>query len=84
MDIDFIIKVLPLFQKALFLTLKLAFIGIFFSIIIGLICNLLLSTKSFILKNIVSVYIELSRNTPLLIQLFFSLLWVAKIWYKTR
>ncbi|SKB47657.1 amino acid ABC transporter permease [Malaciobacter marinus] len=71
MDIDFIIKVLPLFQKALLLTLKLAFIGIFFSIIIGLICNLLLSTKSLILKNIVSVYIELSRNTPLLIQLFF-------------
>ncbi len=71
MDINFIIEVLPLFQKALFITLKLAFIGIFFSIIIGLICNLLLAKENFFLNSLVNTYIELSRNTPLLIQLFF-------------
>ena len=65
------IKVLPLFNKALLLTLQLAAIGIFFSIIIGLLCNVMASTKNFILTNIVHAYIELSRNTPLLIQLFF-------------
>jgi len=65
------IKVLPLFNKALLLTLQLAAIGIFFSIIIGLLCNVMTARKNFILTNIVNAYIELSRNTPLLIQLFF-------------
>lgn len=71
MDINFIIEVLPLFQKALFITLKLACIGIFLSIIIGLICNLLLARENILLSSLVNAYIELSRNTPLLIQLFF-------------
>ncbi|TLS97832.1 amino acid ABC transporter permease [Aliarcobacter cibarius] len=71
MDINFIIEVLPLFQKALFITLKLACIGIFFSIVIGLICNLLLAKENILLSSLVNAYIELSRNTPLLIQLFF-------------
>lgn len=71
MDINFIIEVLPLFQKALFITLKLACIGIFFSIVIGLICNLLLARENILLSSLVNAYIELSRNTPLLIQLFF-------------
>lgn len=71
MDINFIIEVLPLFQKALFITLKLACIGIFFSIVIGLICNLLLAKENIFLSSLVNAYIELSRNTPLLIQLFF-------------
>lgn len=64
-------KVLPLYAKALIVTLKLAFFGIIFSIIIGLICNILLSKENKILSKIVHGYIELSRNTPLLIQLFF-------------
>lgn len=71
MDINFIIEILPLFQKALFITLKLACIGIFISIVIGLICNLLLAKENFFLNSLVNTYIELSRNTPLLIQLFF-------------
>jgi len=71
MDIDFILQVLPLFQKALWVTIELSFIGIFFSLIIGLICNLLLSRDNIFLNSLVNAYIELSRNTPLLIQLFF-------------
>ena len=71
MDFEFMIEVIPLFSKALLLTLKLAAIGILFSMIIGLVCNVLMSTKSFILHSSVNAYIELSRNTPLLVQLFF-------------
>jgi len=71
MDINFIIEVLPLFQKALWITIKLSFIGIFFSLIVGLICNLLLAKNNVLLNSLVNAYIELSRNTPLLIQLFF-------------
>jgi len=64
-------KVIPLYTKALILTLKLASLGIIFSIIIGLLCNILLSKENKILTKIIHGYIELSRNTPLLIQLFF-------------
>jgi len=71
MDVNFIIEVLPLFQKALWVTVKLSFIGIFFSLIIGLVCNLLLAKNNVLLNSLVNAYIELSRNTPLLIQLFF-------------
>lgn len=71
MDFDFIIEVAPLFQQALLVTIKLSFIGIFFSLIIGLVCNLALSSNNIFLKTLVNIYIELSRNTPLLIQLFF-------------
>ncbi|MBL3520195.1 amino acid ABC transporter permease [Arcobacter lanthieri] len=71
MDINFIIEVSPLFQKALLVTIKLAFIGIFFSLIIGLVCNLILAKENIFLNSLVNAYIELSRNTPLLIQLFF-------------
>ncbi|WP_418184723.1 amino acid ABC transporter permease [Aliarcobacter vitoriensis] len=71
MDLDFIIEVSPLFQQALLVTIKLSFIGIFFSLIIGLVCNLILARENVFLNSLVNAYIEISRNTPLLIQLFF-------------
>jgi amine acid ABC transporter, permease protein, 3-TM region, His/Glu/Gln/Arg/opine family len=71
LDYQFMTKVIPLYTKALILTLKLASFGIIFSIIIGLLCNILLSKENKILTKIIHGYIELSRNTPLLIQLFF-------------
>ncbi|MBD8047880.1 MAG: amino acid ABC transporter permease [Clostridium argentinense] len=71
MDIDFIVKNIPLYIKAMNLTLTLAFWGIILSLFIGFICSLIMYYKIKILKNIVNCYIELSRNTPLLIQLFF-------------
>ena len=45
--------------------------GIVLSLILGLICALIKYYKVPVLRQIVSVYIEFSRNTPLLIQLFF-------------
>lgn len=68
---QFIIKNLPLYEKAALLTLKLAFWGILFSILLGIVCSIIQYYKIKVLKNIVNAYIELSRNTPLLIQLFF-------------
>lgn len=68
---QFIEDSLPLYQKAALITLKLAFWGILISIILGLICSVIQYYKIRGLKTIVQVYIELSRNTPLLIQLFF-------------
>lgn len=68
---QFIIKNLPLYEKAALLTLKLAFWGILFSILFGIVCSIIQYYKIKVLKTIVNAYIELSRNTPLLIQLFF-------------
>lgn len=71
MDFEFIKKVIPMYVEASSLTLKLALTGILLSLILGLICALVKYYKVPVFRQIVSIYIEFSRNTPLLIQLFF-------------
>lgn len=71
MDIGFIKEYIPMYKKAAELTLYIAFLGIIFSFIAGLICSIVRYFKVPVLKSVASCYIELSRNTPLLIQLFF-------------
>lgn len=73
MDLNAIAEYLPLFGEAALLTVKLGFLGIIFSIIIGLICAVVQYYKVPVIRRIVSVYIEISRNTPLLVQLFSSI-----------
>lgn len=68
---QFIVDNLPLYQKAAWLTLELAIGGIVASLLIGLLCSVVLYYKTTGLERLVRAYIELSRNTPLLIQLFF-------------
>ena len=71
MDFAFIQKVLPMYREAAALTLRMAIIGILLSLVLGLVCALVKYYKVPVLRRIVGAYIELSRNTPLLIQLFF-------------
>ena len=71
MDWNFIIESLPLYEQAAWITIKLGIIGVILSIVIGLICSIILYFKVKVLKSIVHGYIELSRNTPLLVQIFF-------------
>ena len=71
MDFSFIQKVIPLYVEAAVLTLKLSVVGILLSFAVGLVCALIKYQKIPVLRQIVSVYVEFSRNTPLLIQLFF-------------
>lgn len=71
MNVQVLIEYLPLYQKALWLTLRIGLEGVFFSIIIGFLCAMVQYYKLAILKVLVAVYIEISRNTPLLVQLFF-------------
>ncbi|MCR4942417.1 MAG: amino acid ABC transporter permease [Campylobacter sp.] len=71
MDFEFILNFYPMYIKAGILTLEIAFLGIFFSIIIGIFCMLVRYFKFRPLVGFVGGYVELSRNTPLLIQLFF-------------
>ena len=81
--IDVLIDYLPLYQKAAVLTVKLGFAGIFFAILVGLVCAMVQYYKIPVLRWIVAAYIELSRNTPLLIQLFFIYYGLPKIGIRT-
>ena len=68
---DVIQSYLPLYRDAMFLTLRIGWAGIFAAVGLGFACALIRHFKVPILQNIVGIYIELFRNTPLLVQLFF-------------
>ena len=71
MDFNFIQKFLPMYAEAARLTLIIGVIGIVLSAIIGLVCALVKYYRVPVARQIASAYIELSRNTPLIVQLFF-------------
>jgi len=79
MDFNFIKEFAPLYIEAGKLTFRIALIGIIGSVIVGLACSLIRYYRVPILKRIVGIYIELSRNTPLLIQLFFLYFGLPKL-----
>ena len=79
---DVIAQYIPLYQKAAILTVKLGVLGVLFAVLIGLVCALVQYYKIPVLKQITAVYIELSRNTPLLVQLFFIYYGLPKIGLK--
>lgn len=71
MDFEIIKEFYPMYKEALFLTCKLSFYGIILSFLIGLFCVWVEFYKFKVLGFLCNAYIELSRNTPLLIHLFF-------------
>ncbi len=83
MNWSFIEKYLPLYQKAAVLTVRIGVMGIVLAILIGMICVAAQHYRIPVLRQFVSVYIEISRNTPLLIQLFFIYYGLPKIGIKT-
>ncbi|MCD8323108.1 MAG: amino acid ABC transporter permease [Oscillospiraceae bacterium] len=79
MNWEFIKTYLPLYQEAALLTVRIGLAGIAVSIVVGLFCTLVQYYRIPIFRRIVSAYIEVSRNTPLLIQLFFIYYGLPKI-----
>lgn len=79
MDFEFMSRYAPLYIEAAKLTVYIAIIGILGSIILGFICSMVRYYKIPVLQKIVGAYIELSRNTPLLIQLFFLYFGLPKL-----
>ncbi|MBQ5674262.1 MAG: amino acid ABC transporter permease [Lachnospiraceae bacterium] len=71
MDWNFITSYLPRYKDALFLTLKIGWLGIALAFLVGIICTIIIYLKIPVIRKIVGIYIELFRNTPLLVQLFF-------------
>ena len=71
MSLEVINNYLPLFGKAFLLTLKIGWMGIALAFILGIGCAFALYYRVPVLSFIVKCYVELFRNTPLLVQLFF-------------
>lgn len=79
MDWTFIQEYIPMYVEAGKLTLTIGILGIVLSILIGMIASAIEYYKIPVLRQIVSIYVELSRNTPLLVQLFFLYFGLPKI-----
>ena len=62
MNWEFIIKYLPMYERAALLTVKLGLAGVICAIIVGLICAIIQYEKVPVARQIVAVYIELSRK----------------------
>ena len=71
MDWDFILQYRELYIDAAWLTMRTAALGILGALLLGLICGMIRYCRIPVLSRIIGMYIELSRNTPLVIQLFF-------------
>ena len=79
MDWDVIISYLPLYWDALLLTVRIGWQGVLLAFVIGAVCSVITHWKVPVLRRIIGAYIELFRNTPLLVQLFFIYFALPKI-----
>lgn len=71
MNFNVIFDYMPMYTKAFLLTIKIGWIGIALSVGIGIVAAFILHFKIPVLSPIIKAYVELFRNTPLLVQLFF-------------
>ena len=79
LNFDFMARYLPWYIDAAKLTAEIAFWGILFALVVGILCAIIRYCKIPVLQRIVGAYIEISRNTPLLVQLFFLYFGLPKI-----
>ena len=84
LDVQVLAKYLPLYREAAWLTVRLGLLGIGAAIVIGLVCAAVQYWRVPVLRQMTAVYIEISRNTPLLIQLFFIYYGLPKIGIRTN
>lgn len=79
LNFGFMAEYLPWYIDAAKLTVKIAFLGILFALLTGTLCAFLRYYRVPVLHRIIAVYIEISRNTPLLVQLFFLYFGLPKL-----
>jgi len=70
LDLSIIIKHIPLFLKGVFLTVEISFFAILLGLIIGIFFAVARTSRFKILNLAGAAYVEVFRNTPLLIQIF--------------
>src|SRR3989339_1267239 len=69
-DINIVIKTLPYIIKGLKITLLVSIISSFLALIIGIFVAFLRNHNNKIVRSVSTVYVEIIRNTPLLVQLY--------------
>lgn len=79
MNLEVIISYIPLYIEAFLLTVKIGWLGIFLALAIGIIVAFVMHFKIPFLSGVAIVYVELFRNTPLLVQLFFIYFGLPKV-----
>lgn len=79
MELDAISLYFPRFVEAFFLTIKIGWIGIVLSFGIGIVVAFVLYFRIPVFSQIAKAYVELFRNTPLLVQLFFIYFGLPKL-----
>lgn len=79
MNFEVINSYLPLYTEAFFLTIKIGWIGILIALVIGILGAFILRFRIPVISTIVKIYVELFRNTPLLVQLFFIYFGLPKL-----
>ena len=82
MDWNVISKSIPLYWDAMLLTLKIGWIGVALATLIGLVSAVIIHFRIPVLSVVFKICIEIFRNTPLLIQLFFLYFALPKIGIK--
>ena len=79
MDFEAMREYLPLFWDALGLTVRIGWQGVLLAFLLGALGAVILHLRLPVLRQITAAYIELFRNTPLLVQLFFLYFALPKI-----
>lgn len=69
-DWSYVAQNAPYFVTGAIMTLNICAFGIIIAMIVGLICAAIETAHIPVLRSIVRAYIEISRNTPLLVQLY--------------
>ncbi len=78
-DWPFVQRYAPFFVNGTLMTLFICAIGIALSLVVGLICAGIELARIPVARQLVRVYIEISRNTPLLVQLYFLFFGLPKL-----
>ena len=78
-DWSFVQRYAPFFVNGALMTLFICAIGIALSLVVGLICAGVELARIPVARQLVRVYIEISRNTPLLVQLYFLFFGLPKL-----
>ncbi|MCL1935278.1 MAG: amino acid ABC transporter permease [Defluviitaleaceae bacterium] len=71
LNVDYMISIIPLMTSAATYTIKITVLGVFFSFLIGIAGNIVYYYKIPFLSGFFKGYTEISRNTPIIAQLFF-------------
>ncbi|KZD09743.1 amino acid ABC transporter permease [Oceanibaculum pacificum] len=70
-DVNFILRNLPVFLEGLTVTVQISALAIAFSLIWGLVVVIARLSRVKALRGLAAAYVELVRNTPVLVQMYF-------------